>query len=226
MIDHWIEDILKNYLHKKRDQHIDKALNDFIEKYHPDPQIINTLKKKLEVEADRLFPLADQSILHERIQRAKYTFWVTAIASSITAAIILFLTHGSAIIFVMPICAATVAWAVTIVTIPIGYDARMAGGMDSTVSQFEKTLFSKNIAIENLHDMEELKNIIKTLNEKIEILSNQVNELTSVVNNPIQNKPSLPAISQSKSAFFTAQTKNTASENLFMNVINGFICSF
>src|SRR5688572_18504722 len=114
IFDKAIENIFKKYLHKKRDHHIKKALKNFIKNYNPDPNVIDELKKSLETEALRLYPMVDKSILRERIKRARTVFIITAILSTILAIVITLLTQGTALIFITPLFAALFAWIATL----------------------------------------------------------------------------------------------------------------
>lgn len=201
-IDRFIENIFKKILYKKRNHHINKAVKKFTEKYHPDPQIIEELTKKLALEIDRLYPIVDKSILRERIKRGRYSLLITIIASGIVAVLVMLLTHGAATVLIAPLCAAFIAWVATVLTIPIGYDERIDGGMDSVVSSFEKNMLEPEEAGENQvkklqQEVDQLKNTTDQLIQQVLEHSGQLNkktETTSVSASPIDTivKPDSP----------------------------------
>jgi hypothetical protein len=192
IFDKAIENIFKKYLHKKRDHHIKKALKNFIKNHNSDPKDIDELKKLLETEALRLYPMVDKSILRERIKRARTVFIITAILSMILAIVISLLTNGTALIFITPLFAALFAWIATLATIPIGYDQRIKGGMDSVIAVFEEKLMKeKNLNIEkdakniqNEHMQQEidaLKDLVKTLYNKNEHMQQEIEIFKDIV---------------------------------------------
>lgn len=136
--DLWLENKLKKNLDKKRDKIINKTVEHF-KKIHPDLNSADFIKLA-NSEADRIYAFIDKSILRERIQRAKVTFWITAIIGIILALIINGLSLGAALPATLAIIPAFVAWAGNIITIPISYNQRIKGGMDSVLNNYEKIL--------------------------------------------------------------------------------------
>jgi Skp family chaperone for outer membrane proteins len=238
IFDTTIENIFKKYLHKKRDYYINKALNKFIKKHNPDPKVINELKILLETEALRLYPMADKSILRERIKRARVVFIITAILSIILAIILIVLTKGTALILITPLFSALFAWIATLATIPIGYDQRIKGGMDSVIAVFEEKLMKENnLNVENevknfqnekmQQEIDELKNLVKTLHNKnehmqqeIEIFKNiaidsneKIQTLSDQINTLIKNQPKLEEAKLSTDCATTSPAINKSKQN-------------
>jgi hypothetical protein len=129
IIDRWIEKKLKLHFHKKRDKIIGKAFAEFC-KTHDQTQS-QSLLEKLNHEADRMYAVIDRSILRARINRSKWVFWSTLIASIIIVGTLGAFTAGLALPFISPALAALVTWSASIGTIPIDYLQRLKGAMDS-----------------------------------------------------------------------------------------------
>ncbi|MBA3661868.1 MAG: hypothetical protein H0W64_09080 [Gammaproteobacteria bacterium] len=180
-IDQWIEKKLKKKLHKQRPEFIQQTLDGFIKKHNPDPTIIKNLSEKLEIEADRIYPIVDRSIIKERLKRSKYTFWITAVVSTIIVGIIIAFTGGALLPLVVPLLTSFIAWAIALGTIPLSYNQRILGAMDSTVDSFEKSLLctlecqelkDNKAELESVHDMLLLLTIqMKALTEKVNALT-------------------------------------------------------
>src|SRR6185295_15422379 len=69
-----IADPIAESLHKKRQYYVEESLREFKAKYgYEDPK----LRQKLEAEAERIYPMVDQSIVKERVQRGLATFFIT-----------------------------------------------------------------------------------------------------------------------------------------------------
>lgn len=138
-LDKWIEKKLKDLFHSKRDYIINKMIANF-EKNHPEIICTEELRQKFETEADRVYAIVDRSILRDRIQRAKYTFWATAVSSVILIGSLGAFSSNSVLPFITPIMNAFISWFLSIVTISISYHQRIKGGMDSVVVSYEKSL--------------------------------------------------------------------------------------
>lgn len=175
IIDKPLKKFLLKKLHKKRQKIIDKTVKDFAQKYHPEASVLNELKRLLENEADRIYPIVDDSILESGIKRARYIFWVTAITSSILAAFLVAITHGIALSIIIPIVTALISWGVSLGTIPISYDQRVQGSMDSTVITFLKKLDDANKeASQSIEDkIGALKVKLKSITEELQQLEQQ-----------------------------------------------------
>lgn len=137
-LDRWIEKKLKQSLHAQREKHIDEYLHKFVEK-HPDAPT-DFLRSKLEQEANRVYPLADKSILKARLLQARIGFWITALISVLVIGFAGGFTGGAAIPFLMPLAGVFVAWGVVVATIPANYNQRIKGGLNSVISLHEKFL--------------------------------------------------------------------------------------
>lgn len=167
-----IEKLFLRVLHKQRKRIINKSINAYIRENHPDPCTIDNLREKLEAEADRIYAIVDKSIVRERIKRARYTFWITAITSVIIVGVLGALTSGAVLPIIIPILVAFVTWAVTLGTIPISYNQRVQGAMDSTIITFKKSLSNHESDLEsnlelNLKKNKEEINTIKHMLIKI-----------------------------------------------------------
>jgi len=139
-VDTWIEQTIKQGLHNQRDQIINRTIAAF-EKLHKNLPTTE-LKKKLENEAVRIYAIVDRSILRDRVKRAKYTFWAVAIAGIILVAMlgVFYNETLDAFRFATPLVMAGVSWVVSLATIPISYNQRVKGAMDSVVLVHENSL--------------------------------------------------------------------------------------
>ena len=139
-INRLVERVFKPYLHNKREYYIEQQVKRFNEIHHPPANVLTQFKKKLNTEANRIYTMSDRSILRAQIERAGIAFNVTLVAGEATVAIIAAAT-GTAftlVPFITPIPPAIVAWGISLVTIPLFYNQRVKGGLDSVYSAFEK----------------------------------------------------------------------------------------
>lgn len=137
-IDKLITRILRRVMHKRREKVIEQKITDYLLTHQLDEASIIELNEKLQLEAMRIIAIVDESILSERIKRARYTFWVTAIIGTVVVvALASYPVTTSLAPFFAPLIAAFVAWAVSIGTIPISYIKRVQGAMDSAIVMFE-----------------------------------------------------------------------------------------
>lgn len=177
LIDKAIEKILKRALHKKRDAIFQKTLDDYITTHNPDEETIAALTKKLNDDIDRIITLADRSIIHANMLRARYVFWITAIiGTAIVLALAAYPVTTSIAPFFVPLMAAFVGWAVAVGTIPVSYIHTVKGVMDAAVVTFDKEqLEILNDIGKEPHpaDIEELQKIADDLLRKINELSQQ-----------------------------------------------------
>lgn len=153
-IDKWIERKLKEHLHKKRKYYVYKSLVGFINR-NPGHDY-SEIRKKLETEAARIYPMVDRSILRERVKRAKYIFWATLAASLLVVGAVVAASGGTALALVAPVCASIVTWAASIATIPVSYNQRVKGAMDCVVIPYEECLKQNQKTKENKVNCEEL----------------------------------------------------------------------
>lgn len=150
-LDKKIEKKLKKKLDAKKPKHIAEALSE-LKDTHPeiDTEMFEEIRLKFMSEANRVTEIADSSLLRAGIRRAKWmllgSFIVTAGLIGITVAV----THGSAIIL-LPLVSPLVTWLLTVVTIPINYDERMIGGLNSKLIEYYEEI-AKNHQ-ENTRDL-------------------------------------------------------------------------
>lgn len=131
-------------IHKKRSNLITQKLKEF-KKKHPSIST-DLLESDLEIEADRIYSMADKSIITAMIKRARYTFWMTIITTTIVVGALGAFSGGTALPFITPLLSAFAAWAISLVVIPTSYNERVKGGMDSIILHFERHL-SQNSSI-------------------------------------------------------------------------------
>jgi hypothetical protein len=140
-IDSWIERLFKTALHKRREPIINRALKNY-EYEHPAAST-DLLKIKMGDETDRIYAIIDRSILRERLVRARYTFWVTAITGTgvvLAGSAFGVVSLSSSFPFITPSVLAFVAWAVSVGTLPIAYNQRVKGAMDAVIIAHDKSL--------------------------------------------------------------------------------------
>ncbi|MDX1901508.1 MAG: hypothetical protein SFW66_05830 [Gammaproteobacteria bacterium] len=136
-IDHWIEKILTNRLHKNRDRLINTSLESF-KKTNPNiytPELVEMINH----EVDRTFAVADRTIVRGKIKSAKYTFWITLITGIVLVAAISGFTFGAALPFISPVITALIAYILSLATIPISYNQEVRGHIDSIILDYEKS---------------------------------------------------------------------------------------
>ncbi len=127
----------KTELHKKRQHYINQAIDKYT-KLNPDPADLLSFKDKLETEADRVYAIVDRSILRERIKRGTKVLLFTIIASILVVGLLAGFYGGSIVSFVSPIAMTLVAWATSVLTIPVSYNQRVKGAMDTVYNAFAK----------------------------------------------------------------------------------------
>lgn len=171
-----IEKLFKRGLYKQRQYYIRKAINKFIKQNHPDERTIAALKAKLEEEADRVYAIVDKSVLRAGIKRAKWTFLLTAIASTIIIGVLGFFSSGAILPFIIPVLAAFITWAVSLATIPFAYNERIKGGLDSVVLTFKKSLNADSDA-EPEFDLKKSKKEIETIKRTLIKIIDKVNAM-------------------------------------------------
>lgn len=137
-IDKWMEEELGNRLKKNCEKIIDDEISIFI-KRHPEmsPEL---LKMKIVTEIDhRLFPMVEESILKERIIRAKYTFWSASFAGPMIVGMLTGFS-GPLLPFFAPMITAFIYWVVSMVLTPISVKKRLEGGAKSVREMYERSL--------------------------------------------------------------------------------------
>lgn len=162
-----IEELFKKKLHKKQDYYINKAIESFIKDYRkrkhqdPDPATVEDLRKKLKAESIRVYAIVDNSILRERIQRAKWTFFITAIAGGGVVIVVGICTGGIVLpAIVVTFFGASTAYIATLVTIPISYNQRIRGAMNSTVATFIENMDNPPQLNEKENEINEIKDML------------------------------------------------------------------
>ena len=150
-IDKKIGNFLLRILHNRREKVIAKTLIEYRASRGADEQTLAALREKLEYEMTRVYAIADESIVRERIQRARYTFWISAaIGTGVILAFATFPVTTSLAPFFSPLIGAFTAWAITIGTIPIGYNTRVQGAMDSAIAMFDLEQAQKPAPVDTL----------------------------------------------------------------------------
>lgn len=138
-----IKKVLGRWLHQHREPIVDKWVNSTIENFSGLSIDAVKLRELLNIEADRIYPMVDHSVLEERIKRAKYTFWCTVIPITIVIGVIFaVLPNISPLIFVTPLLGAVCTWANSIGTVKISYDERVEGAMKSVTDHYIKIVES------------------------------------------------------------------------------------
>lgn len=199
----WIESRIKPRLHNKRSYYINKTLEKFKNAYDPDEKTLIDFKSKLELEADRVYTFTDRAIIRSQLQRAGIAFLVTLAAGEATVLVGGLATGAAFTIlpFIAPFVGASVAWFVTVATIPIVYNQRVKGGFDAVYVIFEKSyqaelqqkLEKNNVNQLSIHDQSlsqpvsenELVKIQKVLDE----IQQSLKVLTDEKNTANENKP-------------------------------------
>jgi hypothetical protein len=93
---------------------------------------------KLKAEANRVCNLTDSAILQANIRKAKYTFWITAIDSTIL--VMLVSGFKTPLTFMTPPLASTFTYMAAIISITALYNGRIKGAMNSTIKIYEVEL--------------------------------------------------------------------------------------
>lgn len=185
-VDKFIEKRLKKRLHKRREKIVKETIAAFKLKHNPSEEVMQLLLERIDVEAKRVFPMVDQSIIVAFIKRAKLAFWISAISSVIIIGLLGGFSAGTALPFVIPVCSAVMAWLIGIVTIPINYNRRVQGAMDSVIENFEDFL-KKNPQLEiskfinNSSELQELKSMLLEMKTQIDTLGGEVRALREEV---------------------------------------------
>lgn len=159
-------------LHRRRRKVIDQTIATYQAAHHPDEQTLNALRAKLDFEMTRVIAIVDESIIKERIQRARYTFWITGIIG--TAFILSFATFPvmtPLVPFFAPLVGAMSAWIAAIATIPVSYNTRVKGAMDSAVEMFTMEQAGRHAHLEDNRSnviQETLSSMQQTINRQSE----------------------------------------------------------
>lgn len=134
--DRFVELMLKWYLHHKRDKYVEKTLLR-CSIYLSNQEDSKNMRATVERETRRIYSIVDRSILRDRVIRGKYTFFGTAIIAALVFTCLNQFAAITPFASVLPLTMALVAWVISIVTIPISYNQRVKGAMDSVVGEYE-----------------------------------------------------------------------------------------
>lgn len=137
---------LKNKLHNKVPVILQQTFNEYKrERGYHDQEDDEALLNKLRNEQIRLVPMVDQSILNERVQRTKKTFYIT-LGIGLTLAIFMSLFTGglSLLTLLAPIVTASGAAYASMKTVGLSYKSRISGGFDSVVALHKNEIDKKN----------------------------------------------------------------------------------
>lgn len=193
-------------LHNRRRKVIDQTIAAYQAEHQLDDHTLTALKSKLDFEMTRVIAIVDESIIKERIQRARYTFWITGvIGTAFVLAFAAFPVTTSLVPFFAPLVGALTAWAAAIATIPVSYNTRVKGAMNSAIEMFEMEQAGRRAHLEDnrpaaLQEMvTSLQQTITRQGEEIKQLKQDVRKLAPP--SPKAAKTALfwrPAGSQSK----------------------------
>lgn len=190
IIDRLIGNFITRKLHEYRDRVINATIALFTERHHPDEQTLADLHNTLNLEIERVYAIADSSIIRARILQARYTFWITAVvATAITVGMATYPISNIVPLFA-PLIAAFVVWTVNIVTIPFPYNQRIQGGMDSALVVFEDNLRKRQAhppVVSPAVELQELRIMVNELRETVTSQDQKINILTSTFFKPAIN---------------------------------------
>jgi hypothetical protein len=135
-IDRKIEEKLANYFHQKKSDIVEYFLKIFSNNH---PQMNTTvIQGKLEAEANRVCDFTDRAILRANIKKAKYTFWITAIGSTIL--ILAVSGFKTPLSFATPPFSSSLTYVAAIYSITALYNQRVKGAMNSITKIYEAEL--------------------------------------------------------------------------------------
>jgi len=163
VIDRYIENKFLHAMHKKKDKYIKKTVAEFKKKYPDENEEV--LMNKLHEEIDRIFALADQIVIKEKIKLAKYAFWITSIIGILLVAAVSAFSFGSLLPFVSPLIAALASYAFSLASIPFCYRNQIRGSIDAILLDHEKTISSRSSSSSDLDEVQ-----VPTDNSHLEIL--------------------------------------------------------
>lgn len=139
LIESWLEKKLNYHIENKCEDLLKQELEHF-KKLHPlEARELEELQNKIVTEINRIYPMAEESVLKERIIRARYTFLSGAIIGPLLVGILTNF-HGSLLAYSMPVISASAYWGVSIALIPLAFEKRIMGGLKSISRNFERTL--------------------------------------------------------------------------------------
>lgn len=179
-VDKLIEKILRRAMRSKKEKIVNKKFAEYCKKFGLNEDEAVKLREKLETECLRIIAIVDESILRERIKRARYTFWITAIiGTAVIVALAAYPVTTSIAPFFAPLVAAVIAWAVSLATIPISYLKRVTGAMDSAAIMFELERAKASTAAENTPspmNTAEIQQAIQRLEKELNGLRDQLQQ--------------------------------------------------
>jgi hypothetical protein len=137
-LENWVEEYYRKELHARRDEFFQKAYDKFKTTYSDktDGEYIE-YADALDFEAERLYPLADSSMLHAKVLRAKYFFWGIGIPTTLITILITLASPGHFwLAIAVPPIGALATWALSLKTIPVEYNQRIKGGANSVLATY------------------------------------------------------------------------------------------
>lgn len=122
----------KSDLFGKREKYIKQSISAYRHN-HPGAswKDIENLRQKLELEATRVFPMINESIVKERKKRAVSTF-IISVALGVVFAIL------TGVALLAPIISAIIGAVASVATTDVSYNARVKGAFDSVVALHEQ----------------------------------------------------------------------------------------
>lgn len=136
-IDRLIERFLKSILHARRDSFINKKMG-CVETEYPllTEEQKAEIRTKLEEEIVRIYPIVDASILRANIIKARYYFWFIATVATLYVGSTREFSSKEALNLFAPLATSVPVWLASWGTIPIFYNLRIEGAMDSAVAKY------------------------------------------------------------------------------------------
>ena len=188
--DKHIEQILWNRLHKQKESIINKTINKFKEE-HPEADVDN-LRIKLNKEAKRVYRFTDRSILRDRVQRARWTFWASCFITIVLVATSSGFNLDNLFSFLAPLITALTAWIVSVGTISISYNQRVKGAMDTVIDQYEESINASHDVQLTLDTTHHILNRITQTSSTHELISETPS--ISIVIDPIGPKKEIQEV--------------------------------
>lgn len=135
-----IDTLLKHYFKRRLHRQKHKIINQYHERFirlYPaaSDQQKQVLKEKLIFEAERVYPLADSSILKYNILKSKYTYWFMT-ACAVLLGFFNWLTSGRLFPLFSALLMAFLTWGFSILTITLAYNLRVVGAMKSITETY------------------------------------------------------------------------------------------
>ena len=200
LLNNLIETFLRKKLHANCDKMIFTALSRF-QKDYPNVSTaqLNELNIKLEKEAIRVYSMSNNSILEARIDTATCNFWFDMVQGTIIG-VLMCLVSGSYYPLVSPLIMILGNWLKSIITIPISFNKRIKGGMNSVISTYlDETKLNIDESYSLLND-----------NKHTSYYKMQTQQLINASQNPV---PSSKPLQNDSSYFSMSLTTFLSKEN-------------